>query len=54
MKKVIALTLAGAMFFSMPVMAKEGESIGAPVAVYLEAGSDIGIPAETVLAIAGG
>lgn len=48
MKKLIALTLAGAMIFSMPVMAKE---VGAPVAVYLEDSSYIGIPAETVLAI---
>ena len=53
MKKVIALTLAGAMIFSMPVMAKEGVGApGAPVAVYLEAESDIGVPAETVRAIA--
>lgn len=48
MKKVIALTLAGAMIFSVPVMAKD---VGAPVAVYLEDSSDIGEPAETVLAI---
>lgn len=48
MKKLIALTLAGAMIFSTPVMAKE---VGAPVAVYLEDSSYIGIPAETVLAI---
>ncbi len=48
MKKIIALTLAGAMVFSTPVMAKE---VGAPVAVYLEDSSYIGIPAETVLAI---
>ena len=47
MKKLIALTLAGAMIFSMPVMAKEGVGApGAPVAVYLEADSDIGVPAE--------
>ena len=48
MKKVIALTLAGAMIFCTPVMAKE---VGAPVAVYLEESSYIGIPAETVHAI---
>lgn len=48
MKKVIALTLAGAMIFSTPVMAKEA---GSPVAVYLDEESDIGIPAQTVLAI---
>ena len=48
MKKAIFLTLAGAMIFSTPVMAKE---VGAPVAVYLEDESDIGIPEETVLAI---
>jgi len=53
MKKVIALALAGAMIFSTPVMAKEGVGApGAPVAVYLESGSDIGVPAETVRAIA--
>ncbi len=34
MKKLIALTLAGAMIFSMPVMAKE---VGAPVAEYEQA-----------------
>ncbi len=48
MKKFIALTLFGAMIFSMPVMAKE---VGAPVAVYLESASDIGDPAVTVAAI---
>ncbi len=48
MKKVIALMLAGAMIFSMPVMAKE---VGAPVAVYLDDKSDIGDPAATVAAI---
>ena len=48
MKKAIILALAGAMIFSTPVMAKE---VGAPVAVYLEDESDIGIPEETVLAI---
>ena len=48
MKKAIALALAGAMIFSTPVMAKE---VGAPVAVYLEESSYIGITAETVLAI---
>lgn len=49
MKKVIALALAGAMVFSTPVMAEE---VGAPVAVYLDSESNIGIPAETVRAIA--
>jgi hypothetical protein len=48
MKKLIALALAGTMVFSVPVMAEE---VGAPVAVYLEDSSDIGEPAETVLAI---
>lgn len=48
MKKAIILALAGAMIFSTPVMAKE---VGAPVAVYLEDGSYIGVPEETVLAI---
>lgn len=48
MKKVIAFTLAGAMVFSVPVMAKE---VGAPVAVYLDEASDIGDTEETVLAI---
>ena len=48
MKKAIILALAGAMIFSTPVMAKE---VGAPVAVYLEDDSYIGIPEETVLAI---
>lgn len=48
MKKMIALALAGAMVFSTPVMAKE---VGAPVAVYLKDGSNIGVPEETVLAI---
>lgn len=48
MKKVIALTLAGAMIFCTPVMAKE---VGSPVAVYLEESSYIGVPAETVHAI---
>ena len=49
MKKLIALALAGAMVFSTPVMAKE---VGAPVAVYLEDSSNIGVPAATVGAIA--
>ena len=49
MKKIIALTLAGAMIFSTPVMAKE---VGAPVGVYLESDSDIGEPTQTILAIA--
>ncbi len=48
MKKTIILTLAGAVIFSTPVMAKEA---GAPVAVYLEDDSYIGIPEETILAI---
>lgn len=48
MKKLIVLTLAGAMLFSTPVLAKE---VGAPVAVYLEDSSNIGVPEETVLAI---
>ncbi|MDE6405670.1 MAG: hypothetical protein K2M20_08470 [Lachnospiraceae bacterium] len=48
MKKIIALALVGTMIFSVPVMAEE---VGAPVAVYLEESSDIGEPAETVLAI---
>ena len=48
MTKIASLALVGAMVFSMPVMAKE---VGAPVAVYLESDSDIGIPAETVAAI---
>lgn len=51
MKKIIALSLVGAMIFSTPVMAKES---GSPVAVYLEGTSDIGIPAETVSAIEDG
>lgn len=48
MKKALVLTLAGAMIFSTPVMAKE---VGAPEAVYLEAGSYTGVIAETVRAI---
>ena len=48
MKKALVLTLAGAMIFSTPVMAKE---VGAPEAVYLEDSSYIGITAETVRAI---
>ncbi len=48
MKKLLVLTLVSAMIFSMPVMAKE---VGAPVAVYLEDGSDIGDPDVTVAAI---
>lgn len=53
MKKFLALTLAGAMIFSTPVMAHETVGCpGAPVAVYLESDSDIGVPAETVRAIA--
>lgn len=47
--KVLSLSLVGAMIFSTPVMAKE---VGAPVAVYLEGSSDIGVPAITVAAIA--
>ena len=46
--KLVSLTLVGAMVFSTPVMAKE---VGAPVAVYLEEPSDIGVPAITVRAI---
>ncbi len=53
MKKLIALTLAGAMIFSVPALAHEPVGCpGAPVAVYLESDSDIGEPAETVRAIA--
>ncbi len=48
MKKALVLTLAGAMIFSTPVMAKE---VGAPEAVYLEADSYTGVIAETVRAI---
>ena len=48
MKKLIALTLLGTMVFSMPVMAKDYEP---PVAVYLEASSNIGDPDVTVAAI---
>lgn len=48
MKKAVILTLAGAMIFSTPVMAKE---VGAPEAVYLEDSSYIGVNAETVRAI---
>lgn len=48
MKKFLALTLVGAMVFSMPVMAKDYEP---PVAVYLEASSDVGNPSITVAAI---
>ncbi|MCM1266265.1 MAG: hypothetical protein NC302_00050 [Bacteroidales bacterium] len=52
MKKAIALTLAGIMIFSTPVMAHETVGCpGSPVAVYLEGGSDIGDPEQTVLAI---
>lgn len=52
MKKTIALVLAGTMIFCTPVMAHEPVGCpGAPVAVYLQDGSDIGVPAETVLAI---
>lgn len=47
--KVFSLVLTGAMVFSTPVMAKE---VGAPVAVYLEESSDVGVPAITVAAIA--
>ncbi|MDE6214328.1 MAG: hypothetical protein K2M70_12750 [Lachnospiraceae bacterium] len=46
--KLVSLALVGAMVFSTPVMAKE---VGAPVAVYLEEPSDIGVPAITVRAI---
>ena len=46
--KLVSLALVGAMVFSTPVMAKE---VGAPVAVYLEEPSDIGVPAITVQAI---
>lgn len=49
MKKALVLTLAGAMIFSTPVMAKE---VGAPEAVYLEDNSYIGVTSETVRAIA--
>lgn len=53
MKKAIALTLAGIMVFSTPVMAHETVGCpGAPVAVYLESDSDIGETEETVRAIA--
>lgn len=53
MKKVIALTLAGAMIFSTPVMAHETVGCpGAPVAGYWDASSDIGVREETVRAIA--
>lgn len=48
MKKALVLTLAGAMIFSTPVMAKEA---GAPEAVYLEEDSYTGVIAETVQAI---
>ena len=48
MKKALVLTLAGAMIFSTPVMAKEG---GSPEAVYLEDDSYTGVIAETVRAI---
>ena len=48
MTKLASLALVGAMVFSMPVMAKE---VGAPVAVYLEPSSDVGVPAITVEAI---
>lgn len=48
MKKALVLTLAGAMIFSTPVMAKE---VGSPEAVYLEDSSYIGVNAETVRAI---
>lgn len=49
--KVVSLVIVGAMVFSVPVMAKEA---GAPVAVYLESGSDIGQPPKTVAAIEAG
>ena len=48
MKKALVLTLAGAMIFSTPVMAKE---VGSPEAVYLEDDSYTGVIAETVRAI---
>lgn len=52
MKKTIALVLAGTMIFCTPVMAHEPVGCpGAPVAVYLDGGSDIGVTPETVLAI---
>lgn len=46
--KAVSLVLVGTMVFSVPVMAKE---TGAPVAVYLESGSDVGQPSTTVAAI---
>lgn len=49
--KVLSLVLVGTMVFSIPVMAKE---TGAPVAVYLEPGSNIGQPSKTVAAIEAG
>lgn len=48
MKKLVLLALAGAMVFSVPVMAQE---TGAPVAVYLEDSSNVGDPSITVAAI---
>lgn len=48
MTKALSLVFIGAMACSMPVMAKE---TGAPVAVYLESSSDIGVPAITAAAI---
>lgn len=47
----LSLIFVCTMVFSTPVMAEEA---GAPVAVYLEDSSDIGIPAVTVAAIAEG
>ena len=46
--KVLSLVLVGTMVFSMPVSAK---SMGAPEAVYLESGSNVGEPCITVAAI---
>ncbi len=48
MKKILVLTLVSAMFFSMPVMAK---NIEPPKAVYLEDESNIGDPDATVAAV---
>lgn len=51
MKKFIAMTLMGTMICAMSVMPAMAKEVGAPVAVYLEPGSDIGVPAATVQAI---
>lgn len=48
MKKLVLLTLAATMIFSVPAMAKE---VGAPVAVYLEDSSNVGDPNVTCCAI---